>query len=224
MADTDTDDRRLLATVAALGPRAPDSTLRPSPGVAYTDALRSLPRVVLAPDGETASPEGGETLALHELLGEGGMGRVFAATQRSLNRNVAVKLLDDDDPSRRAALLHEARITGRLEHPNVAPVHVLGVDPAGSPVMVMKRIEGVSWRELQQDPSHAAWSALESRHRDRLEAQLSVLLSVCDALEYAHARGIVHRDVKPENVMLGPFGEVYPVSYTHLTLPTSDLV
>ena len=109
----------------------------------------------------------------------------------------------------RAALLHEARVTGRLEHPNIVPIHVLGVDASDRPVMVMKRIEGASLRALLHDPAHPGWSPLDARYADRLEAQVAVLQGVCDALSYAHDKGVVHRDVKPENVMVGPFGEVY---------------
>jgi hypothetical protein len=206
MDERDSDDRRLLATVAALGPHAPDSTLRPAPGAAFDETLRSLPPVHLDAEGRAAR---GEALTLHEELGVGGMGAVYAATQRSLLRGVAVKVLRDGDPAHRAALLHEARVTGRLEHPNIVPVHALGVDPSGAPVMVMKRIEGASLGALLHDPAHPGWSPLDARHGDRTEAQLSVLQRVCDALSFAHDKGVVHRDVKPENVMVGPFGEVY---------------
>jgi serine/threonine-protein kinase len=73
----------------------------------------------------------------------------------------------------------------------------------------MKRIEGASLRALLHDPAHPGWSPLDARHDDRLEAQIAVLQRVCDALSFAHDKGVVHRDVKSENVMVGPFGEVY---------------
>jgi len=141
------------------------------------------------------------------LLGRGGMGEVYSAEQRSIGRAIAMKVATADAGGE--ALLREARITGRLEHPNIVPVHVLGVDESGVPVMVMKRIEGVSWRALLRDRAHPQWRRWETQHRDALEAHVSVLLSVCDALEYAHQKRVIHRDIKPDNVMIGPFGEVY---------------
>ena len=112
--------------------------------------------------------------------------------------------LSDGDPSRRASLLHEARITGRLEHPNIVPVHALGVDPTGAPVMVMKRIEGASLRALLHDPAHPGWSPLDARHGDRMESQLSVLQrergdrNVPTAQLYG--RVVEHVNVSPEEL------------------------
>ena len=83
------------------------------------------------------------------------------------------------------------------------------VDAGSRPVLVMKRVEGASWKELLHDPSHASWSTLPVRHEDALVTHLEVLMQVCNALQFAHAQGVLHRDVKPENVMIGEFGEVY---------------
>ncbi|MCB9615733.1 MAG: protein kinase [Sandaracinus sp.] len=123
-----------------------------------------------------------------------------------LEREVAVKGLreDLDTPLVRARLLLEARVTGRLEHPNVVPVHLVTEDDEGRPRIVLKRIEGRSWREL-----------LDERPPDGrdLAEHVRILGQVCQAIRFAHSRGVLHRDLKPENVMVGDFGEVYVVDW-----------
>lgn len=148
-------------------------------------------------------------------LAEGGMGRVMLARQRSLQREVAVKMLRPEAASAHAleGLLSEALLVGSLEHPNIVPVHLLGRDPAGMPHLVMKRVEGVSWAALISNPDHPAWSRAPGGGGDQLVSHLSVLLSVCNALHFAHSRGVLHRDIKPDNVMVGEFGEIYLVDW-----------
>ncbi|MDP1829399.1 MAG: serine/threonine-protein kinase [Archangium sp.] len=146
------------------------------------------------------------------VLGQGGMGVVRLATQLPLGRKVAVKRLQPSHATRQdiEALLSEAWLSGSLEHPNIVPVHELGLDADGLPVLVMKRIEGLSWSTLMRD---ADALAAHAPGRPALEANLRILMQVCNALHYAHARGVVHRDVKPDNVMVGSFGEVYLVDW-----------
>lgn len=185
------------------------------PSIPLPTISEALPRLSLA-----SSPEAAQhgDLMLLRALGEGGMGIVWLAHQRSLSRDVAVKRLkyakqEDGGSTGSGALLAEARATGALEHPNIVPVHALGLDAEGSPILVMKRIEGDSLEALIRDPEHASWPELERRHGDKQAAYVQILMQVADALEFAHARGIVHRDVKPENVMVGHFGEVYLVDW-----------
>ncbi len=141
-------------------------------------------------------------------LGEGGMGIVHLATQATLGRHVAVKTLKDGagDLDATVRILREAWVTGALEHPNIVPVYDVGVDEHGAPFIVMKRVEGKAWADVMRDPAE-----LERLLglADPLEANLRVFLAVCNAVHFAHARDILHRDVKPENVMIGEFGEVY---------------
>ncbi len=143
-----------------------------------------------------------------EVIGEGGMGVIRAATQVALGRSVAVKTLKPDRRDKAASLdlLREAWVTGSIEHPNVVPVHYLEVDRDGIPVIVMKRITGHEWSELL---GNAAEVERRFGATDLLAWNLSILLAVLNALRYAHSRGVVHRDVKPSNVMIGDFGEVY---------------
>jgi serine/threonine protein kinase len=140
------------------------------------------------------------------LLGTGGMATVHAAFDEPLCREVALKRLSDgqdaDERSRRE-FIREARITGQLQHPNVVPIHVLAADENGEPFFTMQVIEG---RTLGQ------WLSLPERRpgsRERLEKGLEILLKVCDAVSYAHSCGVLHRDIKPDNVMVGLHGRVY---------------
>ncbi|MFO0600711.1 MAG: serine/threonine-protein kinase [Myxococcaceae bacterium] len=153
-----------------------------------------------------------QALRVESELGAGGMGVVQLARQVALDRHVAVKTLK---PALRAAsdveaLLAEAWRTGRLEHPNILPVYSLSLDPQGLPVLVMKRIEGVTWGTLIRDPN---LMAAHAQGRTPLDEHLRILQQVCNAVHFAHARGIIHRDLKPENVMVGAFGEVYLVDW-----------
>ena len=184
------------------------ATLRPDvlePASARVHA--SLPSVALDAPGQALAE--GADLELVSELGRGGMGVVWQARQRSLGRDVAIKRVTSLESVHAVeALLGEARTMGRLEHPSIVPVHALGASAEG-PLLVMKRIEGTSLEALLRDASHPAWPALERRHGERLLAYVEILSRVCDALELAHARGIVHCDLKPENVMIGSFGETY---------------
>jgi serine/threonine-protein kinase len=167
-----------------------------------------LPRLVVV-DG--AAPHEAADLVRVSIIGSGGMGVVELAYQRALRRLVALKRLrereDAPPPAVHVrALLREAAITGELEHPNIVPVHLLGQDAEGSPFFVMKRVEGESWGRLLEQPDHAAWEAAGD---DRLGWNLGVLAQLCNAVSFAHSRGVVHRDIKPDNVMIGAYGEVY---------------
>ena len=144
----------------------------------------------------------GERLELGEELGRGGMGVVRLARQPSLRRQVAVKtLLGPATETSLAGLLKEAWVGGALEHPGVVPVHTLAPDEFGVGV-VMKRVEGEVWRDRVKTMRS------EDAAHDRLETELRVFLQVCQAVAYAHKQGVLHLDLKPENVMLGRFGEV----------------
>jgi serine/threonine-protein kinase len=146
-------------------------------------------------------------LDIGEPIGRGGHAVIRSARQIGLRREVAVKepLPDARDQNLETmALLREAWIAGGLEHPNIVPVYTLGQSPEGKPLLVMKRIEGRTWRALLAEPHFTPPDG-----RDLLEYHIQVFMAVCHAVSFAHAKGIVHRDIKPANVMLGHFGEVY---------------
>ncbi len=133
------------------------------------------------------------------LIGSGGMGDIFRARQAELEREIALKKLKhgQDSPRSRATFLAEAVVTGQLEHPNIVPVYALGVDKDDQVCLSMKLVVGENWKTLIRD----------TRKGDLL-FHLETLLQVCNAVAYAHSKSIIHNDLKPANVMVGPFGEV----------------
>ncbi|MCB9693959.1 MAG: serine/threonine protein kinase [Alphaproteobacteria bacterium] len=144
-----------------------------------------------------------------EVLGRGGEGVVRAAQQTSIGRDVAVKSPLTNEDGFVAGVLQEAWAAGALEHPNIVPIHDIVVLD-GTPHVVMKRIQGLPWSKLLADAG-AVESAFGESDLERWN--LDVLVQVCHAVEYAHARGILHRDLKPDNVMIGRFGEVWLVDW-----------
>ncbi len=142
------------------------------------------------------------------LLGRGGMGEVHRALQTGLEREVALKVLRPDragSAHARESFLAEAVITGQLEHPNIVPVYALQCLPDGELSLAMKLVGGRSWRAALAGERDGAAGPLSHQ---RLEHHLGILSQVCNALAFAHSRKIVHLDLKPENIMLGAFGEV----------------
>ncbi len=187
-----------------------DPTISPSETIgreALTVAARlTLPKTARPLPTITIGDDEATEYRLVEILGGGGMGIVERARQRSLGREVALKRLrDGTGPSGEAALLREARLAGRLEHPSVVPIHGIGHAEGIGPVVVMKRVRG--------EPMKAHLAALDRGDEAAIAAQVEHLVRVCEAMEHAHRQGVVHRDLKPENVMLGELGEVYVMDW-----------
>ncbi|MGE3850688.1 MAG: protein kinase, partial [Planctomycetota bacterium] len=152
-------------------------------------------------------------------LGRGGLGLVQEAEDLLLRRDLAIKTLLRPDPASTAAFIEEAQITGQLEHPNIVPVHELGFDPQGRPYLAMKRVQGHTLRnEIAR--RHDSGQASEAEHHAGERRLLEVFIKVCDAVGYAHSRGVIHRDLKPDNVMVGEFGEVLVMDWG-LARPTA---
>ena len=141
-------------------------------------------------------------------IGRGGMGRVLEASDPQLGRTVAVKVLlnpKEISAEQLARFAAEARITSQLEHPNIVPVYDMGTTPEGEIYFVMKKVEGRSLGEVLSALRAGDADAVRTWTLHRL---LTTLISLCNAVAFAHDRGVLHRDLKPDNVMLGRFGEV----------------
>jgi formylglycine-generating enzyme required for sulfatase activity len=150
-------------------------------------------------------------------IASGGQGAVLEVWDEDLRRNLAMKVVHGRhsshegegstvDPRSLTRFLEEAQITGQLEHPGVVPVHELGLDPEGRVFFTMKRVHGrdlaVVFELLRK--GEEGWT---------LTRAIGVMLKVCEAMAYAHDKGVIHRDLKPANVMVGNFGEVYVMDW-----------
>jgi serine/threonine-protein kinase len=183
-----------------------------------TDASQAPREGTIAADDATSIAG---AYAMGAVIGSGGMGEVVAAFDRKVGRDVALKRMHGDAPSRDdvARFVREAQIQARLEHPAIVPVYELGRDPAGLPYFTMKRITGAT---------------LDQRLAAGVSQQrlLRAFVEVCRAIEFAHSRGVVHRDLKPANIALGEFGEVYVLDWgvarvvddTDVAMPDDELM
>jgi eukaryotic-like serine/threonine-protein kinase len=156
---------------------------------------------------------------------QGGLGAVFVALDTELHREVALKqILDDhaDDPASRQRFLVEAEITGGLEHPGIVPVYGLGNYGDGRPYYAMRFIRGDSLKEaIERFRADAALQTDPGRRSLELRKLLRRFIDVCNAVDYAHSRGVLHRDIKPGNVMVGKYGETLIVDWG-LAKPTGQ--
>ena len=140
------------------------------------------------------------------VLGEGGTGTVFEMVDNNVGRQVAVKVLNEvlsnDD---REAFIREGKLAARLEHPNIIPIYNLDVDRKGSIYLTMKKVEGANLMTfMDQDRENRA---------EFYDELVLIILKICDALNYAHSLGNPHQDIKPENIMVGKYGEVFLIDW-----------
>jgi eukaryotic-like serine/threonine-protein kinase len=191
-------DTDLIASLALVGSHSPseDATASMSVGTATSD---------------------GQRFRLLRPHARGGLGAVFVALDGELNREVALKQILDhhaDDPLSRTRFLIEAEITGGLEHPGIVPVYGLGHYGDGRPYYAMRFIRGDSLKE-----AIASFHAEESLKHDPGKKSLALrkllrrFVDVCNAIDYAHGRGVLHRDLKPGNVIVGRHGETLVVDW-----------
>lgn len=171
---------------------------------------------------KTFLPERDGPYQLGRMLAKGGMGAIIEARDQNLQRPVALKVIlsgAEASVDMVQRFVTEARITGQLQHPNIVPLHELGVTTDGVVYYTMRKLDGV--------PLNVVLDRLRARDKETLRTHsLPVLLTafqkVCDAVAFAHSRGVVHRDLKPENIMLGDFGEVMVMDWGLAKVLTSD--
>lgn len=142
----------------------------------------------------------------------GGMGEIWLAKDERVGRHVALKKLRAGRENQHLRFVAEAQITGQLEHPSVVPLHDIGVDDTGQPFYVMKFIHGRRFKETIAE-FHAQKEANDWPASLDFRRLLEALVSVCNVVAYAHHKGVVHRDIKPDNIMLGPYGEIVVVDW-----------
>jgi formylglycine-generating enzyme required for sulfatase activity/serine/threonine protein kinase len=148
-------------------------------------------------------------------VARGGMGLILRVWDEDLRRELAMKVVLGESGTAKTAeiapktlgrFLEEAQVTGQLDHPGIVPVHELGLDERGAVFFTMRLVRGRDLKEIFEHV-HAGDSEWT------LTRVLWVLLKVCDALAYAHSKGVIHRDLKPANIMVGRFGEVYVMDW-----------
>ncbi|MCO4771009.1 MAG: SUMF1/EgtB/PvdO family nonheme iron enzyme [Deltaproteobacteria bacterium] len=177
-------------------------------GVPRTNPGTLAETVADVPAASHLLPQSLGRFTLGAEIGRGGMGRVMEAQDQELDRSVAIKVvLDPTELTREEleAFVVEAQVTAQLQHPGIVPVHDIGRLPTGEVYFVMKRIEGRSLAYVLDSLAAGVPDEVDHWTTRRL---LRAFIQVCETVAYAHDQGILHRDLKPGNIMLGEFGEV----------------
>ncbi len=197
-----------LAPMLEVGDPARSAEVSPAPEPAIEEFLLAL-------SGREASFH---RYRIESELARGGIGRILRVWDRDVGRPMAMKVLRGNDLGERtestrpadaralARFLEEARVTGQLDHPGIVPVHELGLDDLGRLYFTMRLVQGRDLARIFElvHEAREGWSQTRA---------LGAVLKACEALSYAHARGVIHRDVKPSNIMVGRFGEVYVMDW-----------
>jgi serine/threonine protein kinase len=216
------DTRRSLAALSSIGSACrelaaiPDAELCASLAHVPMDRRDDDPFATRScSTGEPTSA--GSRFRILRFHARGGLGQVSVALDQELGREVALKEIQDrhaDEPTSRARFRLEAEITGGLEHPGIVPVYGLGTEPTGRPFYAMRFIRGENLHEAIKR-FHAADvpGRVPGERSLALRKLLGRFVDVCNAVAYAHSRGVLHRDLKPGNVMLGPYGETLVVDW-----------
>lgn len=171
-----------------------------------------------SPEFRRTLEESGKRYRIKKMIAEGGFGRIFLAKDLVLGRDVIIKSLKEEHLARAesvAKFISEAKLNAQLDHPAIVPIFSLDTDSQDGLHLAMQLINGITLKEyLKQCREKNAKSKMSSRRYERsLQTRLEGFLKVCEAIEYCHRRGIVHCDLKPENIMLGQNGVVYVMDW-----------
>ncbi len=190
-------------------PTVDSPAAREAPAENQEGGPENLPATVIV---RPVEPQPSHRYVIRKFHARGGIGEVWLAEDAEIGREVALKRLKPNHEDARDRFLAEAQVTGQLEHPGIVPVHDLGLDDEGQPFYIMTFIRGRTLKDAIADyhadsaPVRGGRAGTEPTevHLCRL---LEVFIRVCQATAYAHSRGVIHRDLKPDNVMLGEYGE-----------------
>lgn len=202
---------------------APDATSDWAVGARSQERTISGLEPTIMAEGALSLGEAGRLLAegsfsqryaRRSVIGSGGMGEVRLVEDRRMGRGVAMKVMRAGErgsrDSSRVRFIWEARVQAQLEHPAIVPVYDMGLTPEGTEYFTMKRISGKTLAEILHALRRGSSDASREYPKNLL---LGAFRQVCLAVEYAHRRGVLHRDLKPDNVMLGELGEVYVLDW-----------
>jgi len=184
------------------------------------DGKRSTPRF-----DSQVGPQLEARFTVGDSVGSGAMGEVYQAHDDGLNRDLAVKVLGKNRAANDIAVtrfMREAQVTAQLSHPHVVPVYGLERTAQDEPALAMKLIRGETFADYIKRCREATDDGHELDDSLAVSTRVEHFLKVCDAIAYSHDRGVMHRDIKPDNVMLGPFGEVYVMDWGMAGVRTAD--
>ena len=201
------DSSRLESADTIVGSlaEAPRTRLSPAAVVARTTVL---PVVTMRGEELHLVHESRDRYEIGAQLGEGGIGEVFRVEDHDIGRSVAIKRLRADARSVPAVarFIEEIRTVGQLDHPNVVPIHDVGVDASGDYFFVMKQVDGET---LETILARLASGDVAYHAKYGFERRVRIFMTLLETVAFAHARGVLHRDIKPANVMIGRHGEVF---------------
>lgn len=190
----------------------------------HDDDITRVPVEKHAPAAQPPHEYGSFTshLRIEGVVGEGGVGRVYLAYDKRIGRRVAVKEMLSPSTAGNKELtnsfIHEAKITAKLEHPGIIPIYEIGNRSHHGPYYVMKYIKGITMEERFRN---FEGNSSENDFKQRIKL-LDTLIDVCETLAYAHEKGVIHRDIKPNNIISGKFGETIIIDWGLAQVISSD--